>query len=163
MGKPHHRGGPPPNISDEDLRTEGRILIQNACKARNITEPLLDSIYSNRADVADINWACYMISQSIEIALKGLIKYHYELFREGHFVAHNAKLLESLSEKIPELREISGTLSDLQTGYSVMLCRWAALGRYKELYVTKEDIQKADEMLDDIIKFLRRHHYDSES
>lgn len=163
MGKPHRKGGPPPNRSDEDLRIEGRILIQNAIKARNLTEPLLDSIYSNRAEVADTNWACYLISQAIELAIKGLIKYYYESFREGHFVANNAKFLESLSEKNPELREISGTLSDLQTGYSVMLCRWAALGRYKELYVNRPDIEKADEMLDDIIKFLRRHHYDSES
>ncbi len=162
MGKPHHKGSPPKR-SDEDLRNEGRMLIQNAIKARNITEPLLDSIYCNKAEAADTNWACYMLAQAIELALKGLIKYYYENFREGHFVANNAKLLESLSEKNPELREISGTLSDLQTGYSVMLCRWSALGRYKELYVTKPDIEKADEMLDDIVKFLRRHHYESES
>jgi len=104
-----------------------------------------------------------MMSQVIELALKGLIKYYYESFREGHFVANNAKIIESLSDKNPELREISGTISDLQTGYSVMLCRWSALGRYKELYVTKQDIQKADDMLDDIIKFLRRHHYEADS
>lgn len=153
----------PPRKSDEDLRREGVMLIKNAIKARTMSEPLLDSIYSNTAKPEDLNWACYMMSQSIELALKGLIKYYYESFREGHFVANNAKIIGSLSDKTPELREISGTISDLQTGYSVMLCKWSALGRYKELYVTKKDIQKADDMLDDIIKFLRRHHYEVDS
>lgn len=152
-----------PRKSDEDLRREGVMLIKNAIKARTMSEPLLDSIYSNTAKPEDFNWACYMMSQAIELALKGLIKYYYESFREGHFVANNAKIIASLSDKNPELREISGTISDLQTGYSVMLCRWSALGRYKELYVTKQDIQKADDMLDDIIKFLRRHHYEVDS
>lgn len=164
MSNNHHsKGGKPKHKNDEDLRNEGIVLIQNAIKARNLSESLLDSIYDNRATVADINWACYMISQSIELSIKGLIKYYYESFREGHFVANNAKILESLSEKYSELREISNTLVELQGRYAVMLSRWSALGRYKALYVNKKEIEKADDLLDDIIKFLHRHHYECES
>ena len=149
--------------SDDDLREEGIMLIKNSLKAREMSEPLLDKIYSDIAEPADYNWACYMISQSVELALKGMVKYHYESFREGHFVTHNAKLLENMSDKIPELREISESLSLLQTEYAVKLCKWSKLGRYKKLYVKRPIIEKIDTILDDIIKFIRRHHYELDS
>ena len=145
--------------SEEDLRNEGIVLIQNAIKAQSMAEPLVDSYFCNQSTSSDVNWACYLMQQSIELTLKGLIKYYGEYFREGHFVRFNAKTLEEMSADITELREISDILSELQSGTSVLLFKWESISRYNDLRVTRQNIEKIDQMLDDLMAFIRRHNY----
>lgn len=160
--KNHHNYRSMPKKCDEDLRNDGITLIRNALKARMISEPLLDSFRSGTAEKSDINWACYMMAQSTELFIKGLVSYYFEYYKEGHFVGNNAKTLESLSDVYVELREISDVISKLQTGIAIALCRWSAIGRYKDLHVTKSDIELADFILDDLSAFVRRHHFNEE-
>lgn len=159
MSKKKQQRKCPLQKSDEDLRNEGIVLIQNAIKARSMAEPLIDSYFCNRSTSSDVNWACYLMQQSIELILKGLIKYYGEYFREGHFVRFNAKTLEEMSADIIELREISESLSELQSGTSVLLFKWESISRYNDLRVNRPDIEKIDQMLDDLIAFVRRHKY----
>ena len=148
-----------PRKSDEDIRNEGIVLINNALRARSLSEPLLDSYFCGTADVSSINWACYMMQQSIELILKGLIKYYYEDFREGHLVKYNAQFLMELSGAYDELREIYDILLDLSSSLSVMLYKWESFSRYKELYVNKPQIERVNNILDELIPFIRRHNY----
>lgn len=149
----------PIHKSNEDIRNEGITLINNAIKARTMSEPLIDSYFCGTADISDANWACYMMQQAIELTLKGLIKYYYEDFREGHFIRYNAKMLEDMSSNIKELREISDILSTLQSGLSVMLFKWESISRYKNLYVNKPQIEQIDSLLNDLMAFIHRHEY----
>ncbi|MBQ8218156.1 MAG: HEPN domain-containing protein [Bacilli bacterium] len=157
MAKSHKKK--PVHKSNEDIRNEGIALIKNALKARKMCGPLLDSYFGESADTSDVNWACYLMQQSIELALKGLIKYYYEDFREGHFVRFNAKKLEELSAANAELREISDILSDLQTGVAVTLIKWESISRYKDIIASKSQIEKVDELSENLMLFLRRHDY----
>jgi len=157
MAKPYKKK--PPHKSNEDLRNEGIALIRNSLKARSICEPLLDSYFGEMDDISDVNWACYLMSQSIELALKGLIKYYYEDFREGHFVRFNAKKVEELSEEYVELREIADILADLQSSLAVTLVKWESISRYKDIFVNKQQIERVDTLLDDLAAFLRRHDF----
>lgn len=150
--KPFHKG-------NEDIRNEGIALIKNALKARKMSRPLLDAYFSNIGDTSDLNWACYLMQQSIELSLKGLIKYYYEEFREGHLVRFNAKKLEELSAYNSELREISDILSELQTKLAVTLIKWESISRYKDIIVDKSQVEKVDELNEDLMLFLKRHEY----
>ena len=153
---------PRPHKSDADLRHEGIILVQNAIKARSMAEPLIDKYLCNQAAVSDTNWACYLMQQSIELALKGLIKYYYKDFREGHFVRHNANILIDMFGEVKELREISDILDELKTKTSVMLFKWESISRYKDIRVTKDDIEKIDQLTENLVAFLHRHQYNEE-
>ena len=64
-----------------------------------------------------------------------------------------------MSADITELREISDILSELQSGTSVLLFKWESISRYNDLRVTRQNIEKIDQMLDDLMAFIRRHNY----
>ena len=148
-----------PSIRDEELRMGGIVLIQNALKARFMIEPLINSFENKTETAADKNWSCYMIQQSIELALKGITRYYYTPFAEGHFVPLNVRLLLELTEKHSELNEITDSLLELQGPVvPTILAKWQALSRYKKIYATNENIMHTLDILDDILAFIRRHH-----
>ena len=84
-------------LSDREIREEGITLIKNAIKAQHLAEPLIMSYLDNKRNVSDKNWGCYMVQQSIELSIKGIIKYYYSDFIEGHFLKDNAEILDDLS------------------------------------------------------------------
>lgn len=149
-----------PKRTDEDLYHDGITLIKNAIKARQMAEPLLDSYKSHTADNSDVNWACYMMAQSIELFIKGLLGYYGEYFREGHFVGKNSELLENLSEVYSELRELQNTFDMLskEGRISVILFRWSNISRYKDIRTNPNEIALAENVLEDLHAFVRRHH-----
>ena len=148
---------PPHRKTDADMRNSGIVLINNALKARSMAEPLLDLVLSDTGTIADRNWSCYMLQQSIELSVKGLIAYYYSEYREGHFLRFNADILVELCNVYDELREIEDRITELQGGVSVMLVKWEAISRYNELKVKKRDIEYAVELADDIMSFIKRH------
>lgn len=149
-----------PKRTDEDLYHDGITLIRNAIKARQMAEPLLDSYKSHTAETADVNWVCYMMAQSIELFIKGLLGYYGEYFREGHFVGKNSEILENLSGVYSELRELQNTFDTLSNEgrLSVILFRWSNISRYKDIRTNPNEIALAENVLEDLHAFVRRNH-----
>ena len=145
--------------SNEDIRNEGIVLMKNSIKVHMMCEPLLMSYFDGSSEPSDVNWACYGLQQTIELALKGLIKYYYEDFKEGHFVSDNAEILEEMSSSIAELREISEVLTELRGKYSVTIMKWESISRYKNIYVAKYQIEHVASLSEELLAFVRRHEY----
>lgn len=143
----------------EELRLGGISLIKNAIKARQMCEPLLDLYYSGSADSSDVNWICYLTHQSIELGLKGLVSYYLEEYQHGHFLMLNIKTIEDLSLDHPELRELSDLLIDLRGSITVSMNIWQAVCRYRDVVVSKRQIQYAESISNELIEFFRRHKY----
>ena len=108
-------------LSDREIREEGITLIKNAIKAQHLAEPLIMSYLDNKRNVSDKNWGCYMVQQSIELSIKGIIKYYYSDFIEGHFLKDNAEILDDLSNVHHELRELNESLDILRGQFSATL------------------------------------------
>lgn len=145
--------------TDADLRQEGIVLLKNSIKAKSIAVDTVEAFINNRNSTADKNWGCYMLQQSVELALKGLIKYYCEDFREGHAVLYNAKLLIDMAGAHSELREIDDVLSQFDERLSSVLYKWQSLARYKDLWVRINDVELVDTLTDSICQFIRRHDY----
>lgn len=148
--------------SNDELREEGLLLIRNGLKAYEIGEPLLTDYNTKeektKADSANKNWGCYMTQQSIELLIKGLIKYYGWNFRDGHFISGNAKILSELSERNSILRQLDDTLYTLQSKFSYVLYKWATIGRYVDLYVYAKNIETALNLNKDLYDFIHRNH-----
>ena len=144
-------------LSDREIREEGITLIKNAIKAQHLAEPLIMSYLDNKRNVSDKNWGCYMVQQSIELSIKGIIKYYYSDFIEGHFLKDNAEILDDLSNVHHELRELNESLDILRGQFSATLYKWESTGRYKELYVNDDKIRIGLDVSKDIFRFIRKH------
>lgn len=148
--------------SNIELREEGLVLIRHGLKAREIGEPLLTE-YNNKkektkADCSDKNWGCYMTQQSIELIIKGLIKYYGWNYRDGHFISGNAKILSELAERNSILRQLDEPLYTLQSKFSYVLYKWATIGRYVDLYVYPRNIETALEINKELYDFIYKNH-----
>lgn len=160
MRKPaNKKPAPRRQKSNEDIRNEGIVLMKNSIKVHTLCEPLLMSYFRGSSESSDVNWACYFLQQTIELSLKGIIKYYYEDFISGHLVSPNAEILEELSATIIELREISDLLIELRGKYSVTIMRWESISRYKNLYVEKYKVEHVASLADELLAFVRRHEY----
>lgn len=146
--------------ADVDLQQEGRVLIKHGIKAQSIAIEFIDAYTADKTQIADKDWGCYMLQQSIELLLKGLIKYYGEDYRSGHLVKYNAQLLLTMSEHYPELREIQDTLSTLATTLIASeMQKWQSIARYKELCVKFNAIKQADEISETLVQYIRRYDY----
>ena len=53
--------------ADVDLQQEGRVLIKHGIKAQSIAIEFIDAYTADKTQIADQDWGCYMLQQSIEI------------------------------------------------------------------------------------------------
>lgn len=146
--------------TDLDLQQEGRVLIMNGLKAHSIAVENIEAYLVDPEKITEKNWGCYMLQQSIELILKGLIKYYCEDFREGHLVKYNANFLLELSAKYSELRELSDILNQLvSTRISAEMFKWQSIARYKEIWTKNSYIEQADEISEVLTQYIHRHDY----
>lgn len=142
------------DIRDKELREEGNILLNNARKAWCIAEPLINSYLTDESKIEDINWGSYLLQQSIELSIKGLIKYYYSDFYSGHKVKDNIEILRDLSNAYPALDRLSNVFDSLDSPFSCTLYRWESKGRYKNVYIHKNQITRAIDIINDLLSYI---------
>lgn len=149
--------------TDVDLKQEGITLLRNSIKARSIAVGIVEAFLNDCGNSADKNWGCYMLQQSVELALKGLIKFYGEDFREGHYIIYNVQLLSDMASTHTELRELDSVLSQLDDRISKVIYRWQSLARYKDIWAKNSDIELVNDITNSICQFIRRHEYLNET
>lgn len=145
--------------TDAEMRQEGAVLLKNALKAYSISVDSIDHYLADEKQIADKNWGCYMLQQTVELLFKGLIKYYCEDFREGHFVLYNVQMLQNMAAKQKELREISDILNQFDKRLSKVIYKWQSLARYKNLWAKTSDIELVSDLSNSLCQFIRRHDY----
>lgn len=150
----------PNKKGDRDVRTHARQLIKNGLHIRTKADEDIQTFLADSTKTEEKNWGCFFLQQSLELTIKGLIKYYYEYYQEFHFLKGNAEILLELSEKHSELREIYDDLQALtEDAFSAEINRWEAISRYSELYVFYKNIKTANKISERICEFVRRHNY----
>lgn len=156
MGRHNRSNGRRKLASDHGMIEEGVMLINKGIKLGIHANEELDDP-SNTQD--GIGVGCYLLTQAIELLMKGLINCFGELPQANHVISNCARQLLMIGEhRVSELNQISASLYDISDkSFTYIIYTWQTAGRYNFLETEKSDIEKAQNVYNDLVRFSRNY------
>lgn len=149
------------------LINKGRIigdsalsLLENLClipedKSKSTTEIIKEA----NITLDEIGVSCYFLVQGIELLVKGLITCFGENPVENHSIKTNARTLRNIhNARVPEMTPIEMALDNLTDNrFTGIISTWQVMGRYQIFEPDLFEIQRAIEILNDLVRFTRTY------
>ena len=129
--------------------------IKNGLKALSSANNFIHD-YIKSHDDSDLNWGCFMLQQSMELMLKGIVECYGEESAFGHLISDNSEILQNLYNKVPELKEIDNTLNECNNKAYIFIS-WKTKTRYSVFNATDKNINIAFKICNELKDYIYKH------
>lgn len=147
-------------LSYSDMQQNGISLMKQGLSFRDEALQSIKAYKANRTNINDKNLGCSMLQKSIDCYLKGLINFYEADFKNSNLVKSNAQdLLDEITPKHLELREIDAVLRMLTGSIASLIFRWKAVDKYLEIPAKDTDIEAVNNISDVLSGFIMRQGY----
>ena len=146
----------PKLAKDQSMIEEGVMLVNKGIKLGIHGNEELNDI---NASSDGIGIGCFLLTQGIELLIKGLINIFGENPPVNHVTKQCARQLINICEhRVPELNQIRASLDDLSNNaFTYILHTWQTAGRYDFLEAENRYINKAQDVYNDLVRFVRNY------
>ena len=146
------------NLAKDKSMVEEGIMLSN--KGIRLGTHAFEELEDGYTDEDALGLGCYLLSQSIELILKGLCILFGEQPQTNHVIKYPARTLKYLSNRrVPELVRIQESLEEISSNdFSYVIQTWNAHGRYDFLIATRDYIDRAEIVFSDLKRFILNYH-----
>lgn len=149
---------------DKDLYQQGLLYIKNGLKLCEMVESELDIVfYTQKTYNPEIGLCGYLMSQSIELLVKGICCQLGGEVEHNHVIKNAARELKTFVKNNYELNQILDDINDLcDNKFSYILKRWQSDGRYEPIVLEKIDVEQAILIMSKLKRFVKTFQLDIE-